>query len=116
MGLCSRAGYDIESGNKTHLLGQERKDYATTASYCTYIITVLGEIPDQDAALREVRRVLRPGGRLVVGELIGDPHMVGFGTLCKRAETIGLCYGLRLGGWLGYLARFVKITGAGATP
>ena len=36
------------------------------------LITVLGEIPDQDAALREVARVLKPEGRLVVGELFGD--------------------------------------------
>ena len=83
---------------------------------CAYLVTVLGEIPDQDAALREVHRVLRLGGRLVVGELIGDPHMVGFGALRKRAETVGFCYELRLAGWLGYLARFVKITGARKTP
>ena len=34
-----------------------------------YLVTVLGEIPDQDAAIRELARVLKPGGRLVVGEL-----------------------------------------------
>ena len=38
------------------------------------LTAVLGEIPDPGAALREIRRVLKPDGRLVVGELFGDPH------------------------------------------
>jgi len=70
------------------------------------LITVLGEIPDQDAALREVAGVLRPGGRLIVGELFGDPHMVTLGSLKQRAEAAGLQFAGRVGSKLAYFARF----------
>ena len=70
------------------------------------LITVLGEIPDQDAALRQIARVLRPGGRLIVGELFGDPHMVTLGSLQRRAEAAGLRFERRVGPKLGYFARF----------
>lgn len=70
------------------------------------LITVLGEIPDQAAALREVKRILKPGGRLVVGELFGDPHMVTIGALTERAAAAGLGFERRIGPWVGYFARF----------
>jgi len=70
------------------------------------LITVLGEIPDQDAALRQIARVLKPGGRLIVGELFGDPHMVTLGSLQRRAESAGLSFERRVGPKLGYFARF----------
>jgi len=69
------------------------------------LITVLGEIPDQDAGLREVARVLRPGGRLIVGELFGDPHMVTLRSLERRAEGAGLRLTRRSGPTLAYFAR-----------
>ena len=70
------------------------------------LVTVLGEIPDQDQALREIARVLRPGGRLVVGELFGDPHMVTSGKLRDRASGAGLGFERRLGNPLAFFERF----------
>jgi ubiquinone/menaquinone biosynthesis C-methylase UbiE len=73
-----------------------------------YLVAVLGEIPDQDAALRGLARVLRPGGRLVVGESLasGDPHAVVFGKLRRRAQNAGFTLERRLGGPLAYFSRF----------
>lgn len=71
-----------------------------------YLTLVLGEIPDQDLALRELKRVLKPGGHLVVGELFPDFHMVPFGALRQRAQRAGFGFERRLGGGLGYFARF----------
>ena len=68
-----------------------------------YLVTVLGEIPDQEQALAELRRVLKPGGRLVVGELFGDPHMVSIQSLEQRAK--GMTLEERVGPRIGYFAR-----------
>jgi ubiquinone/menaquinone biosynthesis C-methylase UbiE len=71
-----------------------------------YLTVVLCEIPDQEAALRELRRVLKPSGRLVVGELLGDPHWVSPKALRQRAQSAGLRFERQAGGRLGYFARF----------
>jgi ubiquinone/menaquinone biosynthesis C-methylase UbiE len=69
------------------------------------LTAVLGEIPDPVAALREIARVLEPAGRLVVGELFGDPHFTTLAALRREAAEAGLAYEERSGNPLAYFAR-----------
>jgi ubiquinone/menaquinone biosynthesis C-methylase UbiE len=69
-----------------------------------FLVAVLGEIPGRVRALSELRRVLKPGGRLVVGELAGDPHMVTGRALRERGERVGLRFERRVGPPFGYFA------------
>ena len=69
------------------------------------LTAVLGEIPDTGAALAEIERVLKPGGRLVVGELFGDPHFTTLGSLRSQGSEAGLSYQEHSGLPLAYFAR-----------
>src|SRR6478672_12144348 len=72
-------------GNIVAVQGDARElPYGEATFDAAYLVTVLGEIPDQEAALRELARVVRPGGRVVVGELLGDPHWVSPARLQAR--------------------------------
>ncbi|HWA54780.1 MAG TPA: methyltransferase domain-containing protein [Solirubrobacterales bacterium] len=69
------------------------------------LTAVLGEIPDPVAALRQIQRVLKPGGRLIVGELFGDPHFTTQSTLKRQGAEAGLAWETHSGHWFGYFAR-----------
>jgi protein-L-isoaspartate O-methyltransferase len=77
---------------------------------------VLGEIPDRATALRESARVLRPGGRLVVGELFGDPHFTTFNSLQGQCGDAALGLEERSGNWFAYFARFAGQPSAEPAP
>jgi len=69
------------------------------------LTAVLGEIPDAAAVLSEIRRVLRPAGRLIVGELFGDPHFTTLASLRRQAADAGLSLDTHSGNWFAYFAR-----------
>jgi ubiquinone/menaquinone biosynthesis C-methylase UbiE len=69
------------------------------------LTAVLGEIPEPAAALREIRRVLKPDGRLVVGELFGDPHFTTLASLKRQGAQASLAYESHSGNWFAYFAR-----------
>jgi ubiquinone/menaquinone biosynthesis C-methylase UbiE len=85
--------------------------YAEASMDAVILTAVLGEIPDPAAALLEIRRVLKPTGRLVVGELFGDPHFTSFASLRRQAAEAGLGEVIRSGNWFGYFARLARVDG-----
>jgi len=101
----ARAGeQDIENIFPT-LADARALPYSDDSFDAAYLVTVLGEIPDQGAALRELRRVVKPAGRIVVGELFGDPHMVTQTALRTRAAASGLRVERALGGRIWHFTR-----------
>ena len=103
----TRRAHELDISNIVSTRGDAQAlPYPDHSFDAAYLNVTLGEVPDQEAVLREMRRVLKPGGRLVVGEVFLDPHMVPFGTLQTRAAAAGLGFERRLGGPLGYYARF----------
>ena len=100
---CLRAGIT----NVTASLGNAQAlPYADDVFDGAYMIAVLGEIPNQEVALCELRRVLKPDGRLVVGEVIVDPDYVSLQALVDLAKTTGFDFQEMRGPRLSYFVLF----------
>lgn len=73
-----------------------------------YTIAVLQEIPDKQRALKEVRRVLKPGGVLAVTELFQDPDYPLRSTTIRDGASAGFEVQASLGNFWYYTIRFKK--------
>ncbi|HET6830021.1 MAG TPA: methyltransferase domain-containing protein [Solirubrobacterales bacterium] len=82
--------------------------YPDSSIDAVVLTTVLGEITDQPSAMAEITRVLRPGGRLIVGELFGDPHFTTPAKIERLGAEAGLVFESRSGPWVGSFSRLVK--------
>lgn len=73
-----------------------------------YLCTVLGEIPDREAALRRCYTALKPGGQLSITELFPDPHYQSQSTVQRLARQAGFQLQALYGSWYFFTANFIK--------
>ncbi len=82
--------------------------FADVSIDLVYMVTVLPEIPDQRRALREIKRVLKPGGILAVTELLPDPDYPLRSTVIKKVQREGFVLDKSAGNIWNYTVRFIK--------
>jgi ubiquinone/menaquinone biosynthesis C-methylase UbiE len=85
--------------------GKLEKDYYDRA----LLVTVLGEVPEKEAALKEIYQALKPGGILSVTEVIFDPHFQSRGSLQRVAGKVGFRDVGFFGKRLAYTMHFEKL-------
>jgi ubiquinone/menaquinone biosynthesis C-methylase UbiE len=72
------------------------------------LVTVLGEIPDRQAALAEIFDALKPGGILSVTEVIFDPHFQRQAMVEQLAGTVGFRRKAMFGNRIAYTMHLEK--------
>jgi len=72
------------------------------------LVTVLGEIVDQTAALREIHDALKPGGILSVTEVLPDPHYQSRRRVRRISESAGFQVDATLGPWYAFTMNLSK--------
>jgi ubiquinone/menaquinone biosynthesis C-methylase UbiE len=75
---------------------------------CVFLVAVLGEVSDPRSCLREIYRVLRPGGLLSLTEQPGDPDFIALPEARALVEGVGFRLERVDGGGKNYTASFRK--------
>jgi ubiquinone/menaquinone biosynthesis C-methylase UbiE len=94
------------SNVETHVAGAYELPLENETIDRAFLVTVLPEIPDQNRALAELWRVLKPGGQLSVTEEFMDPdYPFPFETI-RRVEAAGFELVQRFGNFGVYTVNF----------
>lgn len=91
----------VQGGAEEGKLGHKQYDRAL-------LVTVLGEIPDQKAALVEIFDSLKPNGILSVTEVIADPHFQRRESVASVAKSVGFVEKAFFGNRISFTINFEK--------
>jgi SAM-dependent methyltransferase len=73
-----------------------------------FLVAILDEVADREAAMREVHRMLVPGGVLSITEGVVDPHRRPFHEVNRLADDPGIAPRDEFRGRLGYTVNFTR--------
>lgn len=109
--LKARAARKGVSNLTTRLGDATQPQFPPNSFDVVYLCTVLGEIPDREAALRQCYTALKPGGVLSITEIFPDPHYQSCQTVQRLAQDAGFSLQAVQGQWYFFTANFVKVDG-----
>ncbi|MHC4938658.1 MAG: class I SAM-dependent methyltransferase [Planctomycetota bacterium] len=72
------------------------------------VVTVLGEVRDRTAALKDLHATIKPGGLLSVSELVPDPHYQSRSRVRRLAERAGFRFRSGFGSWFAFTLNLVR--------
>ena len=114
-GMLARAKIKVEGAGYANVefLASALGDGKLPAKYFDrgVLVTVLGEIPNREAAVAELFDALKPGGVLAIVEVIFDPHFQSRRTVTDLALSAGFRERAFFGHSWAYVIHFEKPNG-----
>lgn len=75
-----------------------------------FLVAVLGEVPDRNACLKEIHRVLKKNGLVSITEFkLGDPHFISKNEMKRMLQSSGFRISTQYGRIFHYTINFVKL-------
>jgi ubiquinone/menaquinone biosynthesis C-methylase UbiE len=89
-----------------HLCDGDRFDLPDGGFDVIFLVTVIGEVQNQEAYLCEFHRLLKPGGLLSFSEQAGDPDKLSTKEVRAQAECAGFVFDKQYGSEWNYTINF----------
>ncbi|MBN2281835.1 MAG: methyltransferase domain-containing protein [Candidatus Marinimicrobia bacterium] len=103
-----RLGKSNISNTEYYLCNGEKLDFSDESFDRIFMVTVIGEVENKGAYIREFYRLLRADGILSISELAGDPDKMTPQELMALTAKAGFVLGEMFGNQRNYTINFIK--------